>query len=116
MHPMWERIDPQISAFLSERSDDAIEEIVPCLEQVFFDWFNSRLPNHRDDADDLAARTVERIVIYRQGFDHRGSGSFRAWCYRIAKNVLHDWAEAEEKWGLTRCRKTDGEPSKTPRP
>jgi RNA polymerase sigma factor (sigma-70 family) len=100
MHAMWERIEPLKPAFLSvDQSDDAVEEIVPCLEQVFYDWFCHRLQQHRADAEDLAARTVERIVINRGGFDYRGPGSFRAWCYRIAENVLNDWAASERKWG-----------------
>ena len=104
MHAMWERIEPLIPAFLSEdQSDDTVEEVVPCLEQIFYDWFCHRLQQHRADAEDLPARTVERIVINRRGFDFRGPGSFRAWCHRIARNVLNDWTESEKKWGGSHC-------------
>jgi len=59
---------------------------------VLFDWLRG-LGVPREDRDDVAQEVWIRVLRARRTY--RGSGSFRGWLYRIARNAALDRARTE---------------------
>jgi RNA polymerase sigma factor (sigma-70 family) len=43
------------------------------------------------DAEDVAADLIRKVIEKIDQYENRGTGSFRAWCLRIADNHLKNW-------------------------
>lgn len=58
--------------------------------------------NSRSDAEDLTAEVFLKVVKSIRGFEYRGEGSFAAWIFRIAHNVLgsHYRKDSQESFSL----------------
>jgi RNA polymerase sigma-70 factor (ECF subfamily) len=67
-------------------TDAAFEQLVRRWEQPMLGFF-CRMTGDVDTAEDLRQDVFVRLYVHKSTY--RGDGTFRAWLYRLATNVLH---------------------------
>jgi RNA polymerase sigma-70 factor (ECF subfamily) len=78
--------DDQAAMCLLQQGDDAaFEQIVRCWEKPMLNFFY-RSVGDLDVAEDLRQDLFVRLYTYRASY--RGNGTFRAWLYQLATNLL----------------------------
>ncbi|QGJ69993.1 ECF RNA polymerase sigma factor SigW [Planctomycetales bacterium 10988] len=96
--------DDELMCRLQGGDERAFEELVERHREGLRNFFLVRSPSvrARQMADDLAQETLLRI--YNQAWDFLPQGRFKAWMYRIARNLLIDSQRRESYDALIGAR------------
>lgn len=101
--------DDQLMIRIQSGDDDAYEELVQKYQGPLLGFF-FRNTHDRQASEDLAQETLLRV--YSQSWDYLPLGKFRAWMYRIGRNLLIDSVRRQSHDALIKAvlgRKEDEE-------
>jgi RNA polymerase sigma-70 factor (ECF subfamily) len=100
--PAEERSDDALMILLQEGKTSAFDALVERHQSALIGFF---LKNTRDAqlAEDLTQETL--LKVYNQAWDYLPLGKFRAWMYRIARNLLIDDVRRRSHDALVRAVK-----------
>lgn len=86
--------DEQLMRQAKEGDREALSALFSRYQGPLYNFF-LRSCGRVDDAEDLAMETLLRVFRHAEHFS--GTGSFRAWIYRLAVNVSHDRARRAKR-------------------
>jgi RNA polymerase sigma-70 factor (ECF subfamily) len=94
---------------LSSRVRDDPQAFLSLYRLYFPKVYNyiSYRTNSQEDAEDLTSQTFLKAVESIRKFVPRGSGSFAAWLFKIAHNVVHDFYRASARTKVYTARLED---------
>jgi len=88
-----------LNRFVLFQDKTSFEEIYNLLFPKIYKFFGFRIKN-QDDTEDLTQETFLVILKRIKTFKFQGNGSFEAWCFRIAKNVLSNFLSKKKRKDL----------------